>query len=296
MSFDQPLDVSSIRSDILPILRSLRPLIEQLPDAISSLAQFTIVIDANVLLEDIRWHLLKRRAPDARSALQECISAEIVKLYATRRVIDEVQRHIPRIALEDGIDEQECRRLLLSLTTKLTVLELSEIEYEAYATGQDPDDAPTLALAQLIKAEGIMSRDTDIAAMGGQSISPEYMSVLRHHSRKAAISVTLQLSGSAVMMASGAALIGALKLLQTAIQVVMRLPPPVMLIGMVFAIAWLSNPKNRSVLAERFGLVVDRSGHVLGEVFQLTSHLLSEAEKHKPETLTLPSRDRAKSN
>lgn len=282
MTVDQPLDVSAIRSDILPILRSLRPLLEQLPYEISSLAQFTIVVDANVLLEDVRWHLLKRQAPTARSALQECLSAEIIKIYATRRVIDEAFEHIPRIACNDGIDEIEYHRLMESLVNKVNITELDSLEYQAYAGGRDPDDAPTLALAELISADGILSRDLDIKAMGGRTISPDYMTVLRHHSRKAAISVTLQLGGSTVMMVSGVAIIAAFKLMQTAIRVALQLPPFVKVIGLVYAVAWLSDPKNRATLVNRFGLAVDRSGHALGEVFQLTTKLLTEAEHHQP--------------
>lgn len=178
-----------ISSDALAILRQF----ELFQRFIGPLAQFVVVVDANIILGDLLWLVHKRKTPGAKTELMECIEAGTFVAYITRIVLSEVKEHLPNVARERGISLELMSREWAAYRKLLTVRTPRSALVQRYKDGQDPDDAPTIALAQMIKADGILSKDTDLVAMGGLVIEMDFTKQARDYSRKTAVSATIKL-------------------------------------------------------------------------------------------------------
>ena len=182
-------------SELLPTLRRVLEAVGQLKDLIGPIANFHIVVDANILIADILWLQTKRNNLQAKTALQECISAGTIIAYITPIVVREVEEKLLLKAAKCGLRSDELIEKWNDYKKDLHIREPESDNVTKYIGGQDPDDAPTLALADLINACGIFSRDSDIKAMGGKIIPIEFILQARDYSRKSAVSVSLQMGG-----------------------------------------------------------------------------------------------------
>ena len=182
------LPSEKIRSDALAILRQL----EGFQHFFGPLAQFDVVVDANIILGDLIWLVSKRKRPDAVTELMECINAKTIVAYITRSVLAEVDEHITTIAADKKLSEDVLRQEWKKYRKLLKVRTPRPALVQRYKDGQDPDDAPTIALAQMIKAVGILSKDTDLVAMGGLVIEIDFTKQARDYSRKTAVSATIK--------------------------------------------------------------------------------------------------------
>src|SRR5690349_287047 len=98
----------TFRTEYLPQIREALESAAQLGYVLGSLARFELVIDANILISDVLWHVGKRRRPDSKSALLECIIAGTIRAYITPEVAEEVERWLPTVALDRGLSTEEC--------------------------------------------------------------------------------------------------------------------------------------------------------------------------------------------
>lgn len=177
-----------IRSDFLKTLRELA----ETQKWIGSLAQFQVVVDANIIIGDLIWLVCKRKDPEAITELMECALAGTLIVNCTKEVIAEVVEYIPDIAQQHGkqltafLKEWRKYKKLLKLRKPPARL------IKRYDSGQDPDDAPTLALADWIGAHGILSKDTDIEAMGGFCLELDFTKQARDYSRKIVVSASIK--------------------------------------------------------------------------------------------------------
>lgn len=287
---DEPktMDTTGIRSDSLPTLRSLLDSIEVLRADIGPIARFDMVVDANILISEILWHASKRRTKTARTMLQECIAAGTISVYATPQVVAEVQEHLFRISVEKGLDHGQCLEIWSGYERKLTIQAATKETVARYAFGQDPDDAPSLALAEDINAIGIYSNDTDIAAMGGNTISMRFIAQARDYSRDAAISVHLQIGSRIMMLGTVAAIYGAFTGLKALAGFVTRLPIGAKLAMLFFGLVAMNSPKTRQAVTSRLSSILNGSGDALGEVLAAFAATAEAAERHKPPPLTPP--------
>ncbi len=190
-------NLSLPRSDLLPTLRRAVESIDQLKHLVGPIAEFHVVVDANILIADLLWILEKRRSNTARTGLQECIRAETIIAYVAPTVVAEVEEKLPLITAERGLCHDAWRPEWGSYKSMLRIQEPDPVSLQRYADGQDPDDAPTLALADVIAASGILTRDSDIPAMGGNPIPVEFVLEMRDYSRKTAVSGLLRCPRSA---------------------------------------------------------------------------------------------------
>ncbi len=228
----------AIRSELLGELRK----IEWLRSTLGALAQFTIVVDANIILGDLLWLVKKRRNPDAVTELMECISAGTITAYISRSVLNEVTKHIPSIAKQKNLPEDELNAEWKTYRKLLKVRTPRKSLIDKYAKGQDPDDAPTLALADMIRACGILSKDSDIVAMGGIVIELSFTQIARDYSRKTAIRAAIQFTGTSGIIVAGLAVKVAADSL---IWLTQSMPKPVLLLFFVAALAILADQKSR---------------------------------------------------
>jgi len=230
---------TGIRSEFLGELRK----IEGLKRLLGPLAQFVVVLDANIILGDLRWLVSKRKKPDARTELMECIQAGTIVAYITRDVSVEIDKHITTIATNNGIPEEALRQEWKTYRKLIEVKTPRKALVDRHKGGQDPDDAPTLALAEMLRADGILSKDTDIVAMGGLVIESDFTRQARDYSRKTAVAVTIRYSGGIALTVSWAVIDVALKSIKGFVARLRDLPAPVQAIIFVAVIAIASNKK-----------------------------------------------------
>lgn len=227
-----------IRSEMLGVLRK----IDWFLPYVDSLAQFTIVVDANIILGDLVWLIAKRKNPEAVTELMECISAGTVTAYISRSVLNEIVEHIPKIASSKRISPELLHAEWKKYRKLLKVRSPKKSLVNKYVNGQDPDDAPTLALADMVRACGILSKDSDITAMGGAVIELSFMQAARSYSRKTAISATIHFTGACGFIVTESAIKVAV---DTLTEFVKSIPKSVLFVIFVAILIILANQKLR---------------------------------------------------
>jgi hypothetical protein len=126
---------------------------------------------------------------------------------------------------------------------------------DRYKDGQDPDDAPTIALEKMLRAAGTLSKDPDILAMGGLVIEMDFTKRAKDYSRKTAVVATIQLSGGAVVLVSGGALALIWKSIQSATVWLKKLPVPVQLSLFVAIVAVALNQHTQKRVTALIGQI-----------------------------------------
>ncbi len=235
-----------IRSDVLKFLRGL----ESTQKIFGPLAEFTIIVDANIIIGDLIWLVCKRKNEIAITELMECIQAGTFVAYVTKQVILEVEKHIPSIALkykknaEEFLEEWKSYKKLLKIKTP------HKSRVKKYENGRDPDDAPTLALSDFLKADGILTKDYDLEVMGGLCIEISFTGQARSYSRSVAIAATIRVGMFHTGVMTGLAIVELGKLLNRAAKQFGKLPPEAKVAILLCLIFTMSNKKIRSAVSK----------------------------------------------
>lgn len=164
--------------------------------------EFRIVVDTNVVLGDVRWLAHKRKDSAARTALIETIDAGTLDVYVPPSLHDEMEEHLLRISIEEGLDHSRLMAVWAEYQLKLKVLDPDPSVVQSYSDGVDPDDAVFIALAEVIGAVGVLSNDRHIAIMGGKRISVDCVLSMRDYSRATAVELNIKCAGVGLGLAS----------------------------------------------------------------------------------------------
>lgn len=183
------LSAVAIRSDSLA---TLRPIIASnaLFKAFEGIFQMSLIVDANILLGDIRWMAFKRTDPTARSDLRELLDAKTVLAIAPTYLEHEMQVILRRLADEKGVAFEMLESYWAEYRPHITFIDMGGAD-SSYG---DPKDAPYMKL-QRRTGHLIYSRDSDISTMGGRVASAMLVASLRVYSRRAVVEYTLKLTG-----------------------------------------------------------------------------------------------------
>ncbi len=238
--------------------------------------QINLIVDANVVIADLRWLALKRRNPEARPQLLEVIQAETVKVFAPTFLEDEVKRHIASLSLEENIPIEELEAHWATYRALISFIDVGGPE-EGY---QDPKDVPYLKLQAKLEAL-ILSNDPDIAQMGGRIASVTLVAKLCAYSREAAIEYTLKAGGAGTITFSAALLSAAGKFLQSLIPHVRRIPPWIWAVGLALIIAALVHPPTRAWITSRIKSLSGNAKELGIALFEAIIPLLEEHERAK---------------
>lgn len=268
-------------SDMLPSVRQIVETVDQLRQALGPVASFHIVVDANILIGDVLWLLDKRRKRDARTSLQECIVAGTIIAYVTPSVIREVEEKLVIQAAKRGLNTKAWTAAWTDYKSTLHVREPNQATVEQYALGRDPDDAPTLALADMLGACGILTRDRDIAAMGGNAISIGFLLEARDYSRKAAVSVSIQVGGYYIIVGASEAVRFVTAATKHCTEWFRRQPPLTKLAAFLLLGSLLAHPRSRGAIASALKSTAGRFPDILLQTIQATLALIRlTAENH----------------
>lgn len=126
------------------------------------LVRLSVIVDANVILELLRWHAIKQRDPTARSALLELLDSRMLTLYAPLHLWDEVAEKLPVRAVEWGTTASELQRHWDTYAPRVRWLELHGPFELPPNADRDPDDHAYLQLQRQHPDLPILTRDRDI--------------------------------------------------------------------------------------------------------------------------------------
>lgn len=226
-----------VPSDRLKELRELVKTWKNISPLISGAVQFRIVVDTNIVLGDIRWLAYRRRNESARTSLIETIEAGTIYAYVPPALFAEVEEKIDLIAREENLDKAHLLSVWSEYQKNLRVTEPDSNVVQSYSDGVDPDDAVFIALAEVIGALGVVSKDRDIAMMGGKQISLDFVFSLRDYSRATAIELNIKCMGLTLTVASLAVIRGVFEAVKALIVGITKAPDWVkaaLILGAVF--------------------------------------------------------------
>jgi len=157
-----------------------------------------LVVDANVVLSDLIFHVVHKRKPTARRALEELVACEVVEAIAPEFIECEVEKHLPRIAAKHGRPlaafqaEWTRYRSVLTLVAANTLPVVVSEEWEALSA-RDPKDLPYLMAKDSEGARAVLTGDEDFPA--SVRAPGEVLIDLQGYARSKAVAVKIQVSG-----------------------------------------------------------------------------------------------------
>lgn len=278
----------NFRTEFLPQIRAALEATTQLRELLGSVASFELVIDTNILVADVIWLVGKRKQPDIKPALLECIIAGTICGYITPKVVEEVERVLPEAALEWRVSVDACLDEWYAYKKLINIRNGDPKLLAKYVSGVDPDDAPTLALAETIRACGIVSKDRHIKMMGGTAIPVEFVYAVRGYSRKACVSLTIKMCGYTLVIGTVAAAQIAAVLLRQATAGFMRLSDGVKLLLLGGLVLTLMHAKSRAAVAAWLQTAFRTLGEISPPVFNGMMELAELAIANQATTPELP--------
>ncbi len=239
-----------LKSDDLAMLREFLATARLLGDTFENAIQLRVILDSNAIVSDLIWLSKKRIKPEARTSIQELVASQTLIPYAPSVAKLEIEKHIADVALKKGIPEEQLRNVWANYQKSVHFCDVEIETQEDNARVRDPNDLPFIRLEEQIGASGIVTNDKDIAAMGGNRINFDCIIQLRDYSRAKHLELTFGVGGMFLAAISVGAILGLVKILQSLIQAIARLPPwiQIMLVaGVVFVVA---HPKTRKVVGD----------------------------------------------
>lgn len=268
---------SAIRSDLLAQWHSLLRELPELANVLGVPNQLRLVLDANVVIAEIRWMVKKRRKPDSRSALQEVLASGTVVAYAPPLLRAEVDRHLRNIADREGLQLDALLSAWSSFEPLLCFVEPPALlRPEERAVARDPNDVPFLELQVGIDAAAIYTEDADLDGMGAPVVGKGVMREMRSYARAASLSFTVRLGGVAVLTAGIAALAAVASAVRGGLGTVRRMPRWAQGLLAAAVCLLLMHPRTRTWLMAR----LRATGALAGEaVRELTPLILLAMER-----------------
>jgi len=268
-----------IKSDALA---SLRPLFEEggFLGTLGQIFQVNLIVDANVIIADLRWLVLKRKNPDARPQLLEVLQAQTIKAFAPTFLHDELRTNIPLLAAKENLPLEELEAHWETYKALISFFDVGGPEEGQ----QDPKDVPYLRLQTEIDAL-IVSNDSDIQQMGGRVVNVTLIAQLCTYSREAAIEYTLKMGGVLTIRISSTLLIVTSQFVRSLVPHVKKIPQWVWLLCLAMIAAGMAHPTTRIWIQNSLGSLSERSKKLGMVLFNHISPLILEHERAKQAAL-----------
>lgn len=212
---------------------------------IQQFAQFRVVVDANVVVQDL---IHKVKFPDrGNTALQELIQSSVLEVHAPRWLEQDLTSAISQVATRQELSEQQ---LWDCWPWYKEALIWNEELSDAPASAEiDPKDVPYVVLQKTIGAVGILSHDRHIKKMGGNQLTFEFIMTMRNYARASVVDVGIRVSGAML----GTVAIGVIRALFSAIATgINRLPSWLKMALIIAAVVAVLHPRTRVWIAERW--------------------------------------------
>ncbi len=204
-------------------------------ETFNNILQINLILDANVILADIRWLVCKARQKDARTGLIESIDAGTVVVYAPSYLEVEIQKNIPLIAEEEGVDPQLFFNHWNSIKHKINFSDCGGPE-AGYA---DPKDVPYLKLHE-VTGYSVITEDKHLAEMGAKAIQIQVMALSKSYSREAVIEYKIKMLGLGTVVLTNASINAAVGLIRSLVKNIPKIPVwawLIVLVGFVYLVS-----------------------------------------------------------
>jgi predicted nucleic acid-binding protein len=263
---------TTIKSDSLA---TLRPLFEtnSVLKMLGQIFKIAVIIDANFIIRDILWLARKRKKPDSRTELFEVLLAGTVTAYAPTFLEEEMSVNLPYLARQHNLLLAELEAHWQTYRTFIKFVDTGEAD----DTYEDPKDAPYLKL-QAELGVFILSKDSDIARMGGQVADATLVTRLRTYSRHVAIEYTLKAGGAGTLAVSFGTLALVRRFIVWVIVRAKKLPRWVWFIAIILIIAALLHPPTRQRVST---MIKSLSGKARETGSKLLTHLEKIMVEHE---------------
>lgn len=270
--------VASIRSDMLAQWHEVLRAIPALAQALGVPNQLRLVIDANVVLADLRWMVKKRTNPEARPILQEVIASGTIAAYAPPLLRAEVEKGLQDLAREEGLAHAQLVAAWGSYQGLFRYVEpLPSLSATDLAAVRDPNDQPYIDLRVSIDASAIYSEDPDLRGMEAPVVGQRVLTAARTYARAASISFTLKIGGVTVLAAGIAVLALVAKALIGGVRAIRQLPAWVQYLLAAGAVLALLHPPTRRWLRARLGSLSETARHAFQEALPLVAAAADQA-------------------
>lgn len=264
-------------SSVREIMRAFPVLAEQLgvPESVR------LVLDANVLVAEVRWIVKKRRNNNARTALQEALASGTLVGFAPTYLEEEMRRQLAALAEEEHLSYE-------ALADAWTQYKVSLIFYDAGGPALladsgivDPKDLPYVRAYSALGAAAIMTADPHLRRMGALTVDAELCVKMRSYARDASIDFTLRLGGFAVGACAVAGAVGLAKIGVRLISGISKLPTAVRFLVYACLIGALLHRSTRHSLLSVSSDAGRRLGILIDDALPMIYELVAEAKQKR---------------
>lgn len=234
----------------LTLFRELAKKSRQLAELIGKILQFRIVVDANVVISDLRQKILHPER--GNTALEELMASSVLIVIAPRWLETDMDSAIAQCAESSGLSAVLLHVYWEEYKKKLIWDETYPRPIDTPLTHADPKDAPYVFTQWLHNAVGVLSKDKHIEQLGGNRLTLDFVFSVRSYARAKVIAVTIKVGGT-VLAATAVAVV--FELVKALIHAAKRIPPGVLLLLILIAIVVIASPEARQWIREKFGHV-----------------------------------------
>jgi predicted nucleic acid-binding protein len=211
--------------------------------------QLRLVIDANIVQEELRWRLKRRRKADARTALHEALASGVLIAYAPHFLEDEIREHALRIAMETNtplehvLREWEQFREHLCFYTARTKANID-------VSRTDPDDVAYIDTIGELAARAIYTRDRDYLRTTVPLVLIAVDSQLQRYARATSLRLGIAIGSCCSVVFGLEALTTLSRLLSRLVHAARRLPPAVQILIVGSVAVAVAHPKSRAKMLQ----------------------------------------------
>jgi predicted nucleic acid-binding protein len=207
-----------------------------------------LVLDANVVIKDVRWMVKTRQKVDARSALQEVIASGTIVAFAPSFLNDEVEARLADVAAREEIPLEPLMAAWIEYRRSIRFYEVARPTSATVVDGRDSKDIPYIEVYTQLAADAILTEDPHLANMGARTIKLGIVVSMRDYARAASIELTLKWHGI-TLVTLGVAVFGELaKLVRSGIAAFRRMPRELQVIAALAILCALLHKPTRDVL------------------------------------------------
>lgn len=250
--------VPPIRSEDLPHIAAFLQRIEVMKEQFTAF-RIDVILDANVVIRDLRWMATKRTNPKAKTELMELIDCQVVRAHAPYFLVRELKENLPDVAKYEGVPLRTLQAMWKDYRKKIHLVPVGGPPKDPKL--RDPKDVPYLRLQEKLN-HVIVSEDPDLAAMGGSVVRIQMFAPLRSYARNVVVEYHYKVMGVGSMMIAGSIVETAVGLLRN----VRNLPRWMIWGALLLVVLALANPTSRKKVIE-----------IASQVFQGTTVLAEVA-------------------
>jgi predicted nucleic acid-binding protein len=262
-------------------IRQLRSFLDRHSTLLSSIEQFVqlrVVIDVNFVVRDL---LRKIKNPErGHTALEELVRSTVLEIFAPRWLEKELPSAFQQVAKKRKVAEADLWTAWQDYQALIKWDENFDQVPEEFKATDDRKDLPYIQLEKLIGAFGILSQDGDIARMGGNRLTFDFVLATRGYARAAVVSVAIRVSG---LYVGAIALAGLLKLVGLVKSGLEGLPPKMRLALLVSAVIVCLHPGARAgivVQLKKFGPIANFAVEVVNGFASIELQKRADAKAH----------------